>query len=148
MGFVLFLVVLGGGYAVAHDVLGLSVGASSAAAWAMAFTGMFLWRRRRGYRAAFRVERYRAAAEHMRVHQLEMDREILSHAAGSEAESAALRNPDAYVALFLAEAEDMGYGYASPGTTAHGAGVLAGGAIASRRDEEGRDDIDSAMGFR
>jgi hypothetical protein len=68
----------------------------------------FLSRRKRGYRAAFRVEKYRAAAEQLRTENPELYQQILSQADGSDAEEAARREPDAYVALFLAEAEDEG----------------------------------------
>lgn len=68
----------------------------------------FISRRRRGYRAAFRVERYRAAAELLRVQDPETYRQIAAQADGSDAEGAARSDPDAYVALFLAEAADMG----------------------------------------
>jgi hypothetical protein len=74
----------------------------------MAYAAMLLWRRRRRYRAAFRVERYRAAAEHMRVHDPETYRRLLSHANGAEVADAVRRDPDAYVALLLAETGNMG----------------------------------------
>lgn len=68
----------------------------------------FFSRRKRGYRAAARVERYRAAAKELRETNPEMYRQIVHQADGSDAEAAATRDPDAYVALFLAEAEDAG----------------------------------------
>lgn len=68
----------------------------------------FFSRKKRGYRAAFRVEKYRAAAEQMRIDDPEMYQTILSQADGSAAEEPARRDPDAYVAIFLAEAADEG----------------------------------------
>jgi hypothetical protein len=64
-------------------------------------------RKLRGYRAAFRVETHRAAAEQLRREEPETYRQILAMAEG-EAAAAAARDPDAYVALFLAAAEDEG----------------------------------------
>jgi hypothetical protein len=63
--------------------------------------------RLRGYRAAFRVETHRAAAEQLRREEPETYRQILAMAEG-EAAVAATKDPDAYVALFLAAAEDEG----------------------------------------
>jgi hypothetical protein len=68
----------------------------------------FFSRRKAGYKAAVRVERYRATAEQMRQNDPEMYEQILRQADGSPAEAAAARDPDAYVALFLAEAENAG----------------------------------------
>jgi len=68
----------------------------------------FFGRKKRGYRAAFKVERHRAAAEQLRTEDPEVYRQILSQADGSTAEEAAGRDPDAFVALFLAEAEEAG----------------------------------------
>ena len=69
----------------------------------------FFSRRKRGYQAAARVGRYRAAAEELRETNPETYQEILRQAEGSEAEAAAASDPDAFVALFLA-AEDAGFG--------------------------------------
>jgi hypothetical protein len=66
-----------------------------------------LRRRLRGYRAAFKVEKYRAAAEELRRDEPETYQKILSMVEGEAAEGAA-RDPDAFVALFLAEAADHG----------------------------------------
>ena len=64
-------------------------------------------RRLRGYRAAFRVEQNRAAAEQLRRAEPETYQRILAMAEG-EAAAAAEKDPDAFVALFMAEAEDAG----------------------------------------
>lgn len=64
-------------------------------------------RKLRGYRAAFRVEKHRAAAEQLRREEPEMYQQILGMAEGDAAEAAA-NDPDAFVALFLAAAEDEG----------------------------------------
>jgi hypothetical protein len=106
---VLFLAALGGGYGVAHAV-GASEGWAAAAGWAAGIAVLLLIRGR-GYRAASRVGRYRATAQALREQDPETYHQILDTAAdGSEAEAAARRDPDAYVALFLSHAED----HASP----------------------------------
>lgn len=71
-----------------------------------AVVGSWLFYRRHAYRAAFRVELHRHAAEQVRTERPDLYAQILAQADGSEAEAAARRNPDAYVALFLAEAGD------------------------------------------
>jgi hypothetical protein len=62
----------------------------------------------RSYRAAFRVEQNRAAAQELRRDDPDVYSQILAQATGTDAEEAARRDPDAYVALFLAEARDAG----------------------------------------
>jgi hypothetical protein len=62
----------------------------------------------RSYRAAFRVEGNRAAAEALRGDDPDLYRRIVEQATGSDAEEPMRRDPDAYVALFLAEAKDAG----------------------------------------
>ena len=104
----LFLAALGGGYAIAH-ALGASEGWSAAAGWA-AGIALFLFSRRRGYRAAINVERYRFAARQLRMSDPLMFERILVQAEGSHAEDAARRDPEAYVSLFLAEADKAGHG--------------------------------------
>jgi hypothetical protein len=103
----LFLAALGGGYAIAR-ALGASEGWSAGAGWAAAIL-VFLFGRRRGYRAAFNVERYRRAARQLQTSDPATYEQIVAQADGSEAEHAARRDPDAYVALFLAEANKIGY---------------------------------------
>jgi hypothetical protein len=108
--FVLFLVALGGGYGIAH-ALGAPEGWAAASGWAAAIAGWVALRfvsRRRGYRAAFRVERYRAMAEQLRAEDRETYSQILAQATNTEAQAAAQRDPDAFVALFLAEAASSG----------------------------------------
>jgi hypothetical protein len=63
--------------------------------------------RMRSYRAAMHVEQYRAQAEQLRAEEPELYQEILSRAEGTEAEDAARRHPDEYVALFLKAAADV-----------------------------------------
>jgi hypothetical protein len=70
--------------------------------------GSWLAGRKRGYSAAWRVEEYRAGAEQLRADDPETYWGIVSQADGSPAEEAAGREPDAYVALVLAEAEKRG----------------------------------------
>jgi hypothetical protein len=67
----------------------------------------FLRKKAAGYKAAVRVEKHRAAAVEMRQHDPETYATVLAQADGSEAEGAARRDPDAYVALFLAAYEDV-----------------------------------------
>ncbi len=108
--FILFCVALGGGYGIAHEVFGFSQGWAAAAGWAAALLGWLLWRwRGRAYRAGFQVAQYRAAAEELRVTDPETYSQILSHAEEGEPEEVARRDPDAFVALFLASAADLGY---------------------------------------
>lgn len=102
----LYLVALGGGYAIAH-ALGASEAWSAGAGWALAGV-LFLFRRRKGYRAAIHVEQRRSRAEQLRVHDPEMYQQILAQANGTDAEDAARRHPDEYVALFLKAADDVG----------------------------------------
>lgn len=66
----------------------------------------FFRQRAKGYRAAVRVEKYRAAAVQLRENEPELYAQALAQANGSDAEAAAKRDPDAYVALFLAAFED------------------------------------------
>jgi len=99
-----FLVALGGGYGVAH-ALGASEGWAAAAGWGAA-TAVFLIGRRRSYAAGIRVERYRSAAQMLRVQDPETDWQIVAEADGSEADAAARRDPDAHVALFMTAARD------------------------------------------
>jgi hypothetical protein len=66
----------------------------------------FLRRRARGYRAAFRVEKYRADAVQLRQDDPDSYAQMLAQADGSEAEEAARRDPDAFVALILAGLDD------------------------------------------
>jgi len=68
----------------------------------------FFARKKRGYRAAIRVEKFRADAEFIRRSNPALFDQILSQASGTEAEADARADPDAYVALFLAEAKDAG----------------------------------------
>jgi len=66
----------------------------------------FFRRRAAGYRAAIRVERYRAHAVQLREDDPESYAQMLAQADGSEAEESARRDPDAYVALILAGLDD------------------------------------------
>jgi len=66
----------------------------------------FLRRRAAGYKAAFRVEKYRAAAAELRQSDPSLYNQLLAQAEGGEAEAASRRDPDAYVALFLAAWDD------------------------------------------
>lgn len=59
----------------------------------------------RGYAAAFRVERYRGAAESLRQNDPESYKKILDMADGEAAE-AARTDPDAFVALFMSYADE------------------------------------------
>jgi hypothetical protein len=68
----------------------------------------FFRKRARGYRAAFRVEGHRDAAERLRLEDPDTFAQIVAQADGSDAEAAAQRDPVAYVALFMAAAEDVG----------------------------------------
>jgi hypothetical protein len=68
--------------------------------------GTVFRRRLSGYRAAFRVAKHRQAAEQLRRQQPDLYQQILNSARGEAAEAAA-NDPDAYVALFLAAAEDQ-----------------------------------------
>lgn len=74
----------------------------------------FFKKRAEGYEAAFRVEKYRAAAVEMRESDPTVYAQVLAQADGSEAEGAARRDPDAYVALFLAAYDDEEVGAPSP----------------------------------
>ncbi len=66
----------------------------------------FFRRRAAGYRAAVRVERYRAHAAQLREDDPDSYARMLAQADGSDAEGAARRDPDAYVALVLAGLDD------------------------------------------
>jgi hypothetical protein len=74
------------------------------------FVAVAAWlsHRRHAYRAAFRVELHRHAAERLRREHPDLYNELLAQSEGSDAEAAARRNPDAYVALMLAELADAG----------------------------------------
>jgi len=61
-------------------------------------------RRLRGYRAVAQVERYRPEAERLRRADPQLCALILEQSKGSQAEAAAARDPDAYGALYLANA--------------------------------------------
>jgi len=61
----------------------------------------------RGYKAAFKVETHRAAAEQLRREEPETYQQLLAVAEG-EAAQAAARDPDAFVAIMLAELENQG----------------------------------------
>jgi hypothetical protein len=65
----------------------------------------FLSRRRKAYAAVFRVEGNRADAQALRTENPDMYQRIVEQA-GDEAEGLAQRDPDAWVALFLASAKD------------------------------------------
>jgi hypothetical protein len=99
----LFIVALGAGYLIAHS-LGASVGWSNAAGWGTAIAVLVIARvvqKREGYRATIHVEKNRAAAVYLRKTDPETYRRALALADGTEAEAAARRDPDAYVALVL-----------------------------------------------
>jgi hypothetical protein len=66
----------------------------------------FLRRKAAGYKAAVRVERYRGAAAQLRESDPVLYAQVLAQADGGEAAAAASRDPDAYVALFLAAWDD------------------------------------------
>jgi hypothetical protein len=78
-----------------------------------------LKRKAAGYKAAVRVETNRAAAVELRETDPALYAQVLAQADGSEAEEAARRDPDAYVALFLAAWKDEGGG-AQPTAEAEG----------------------------
>lgn len=63
---------------------------------------------RKSLRAVGRVDRYRLAAESLRTDDPATYWGIVEGAAGSDVEKAARDDPDAYVALFLAELQDAG----------------------------------------
>lgn len=65
----------------------------------------FFRQRAKGYKTAVRVEKYRAAAVQLRENEPELYAQALAQANGSEAEAAAKRDPDAYVALVMAAVE-------------------------------------------
>jgi hypothetical protein len=102
-----FCVGAGGGYALGQAI-GLGFNGSTILGWILGPLLAFLVWRWKSYRAAFRVERYRAAAQELRRTDPDTYEEILAHAYGSPAEQAAMSDPDAYVALFLREAERAG----------------------------------------
>jgi hypothetical protein len=98
-----FLIGAAAGYGIASDGIGLSKGASLAIGWAAGLLlALIVWRWR-SWRAGFRVENYREAAQTLRISDPDTYEKILANAHGTEAEDAAMRDPDAYVALFLAE---------------------------------------------
>ena len=66
----------------------------------------FLRNRVRGYHAGIRVERYRTAAVELRAEDPDTFWRVVARANGSDAEAAAQRDPIAYVALFMAAADD------------------------------------------
>jgi len=66
------------------------------------------FRRLRGYKAAVTVERFRAEAARLRIEEPDLYAQILSGAEGSDTQEAAAQDPDAYVALFLAELQERG----------------------------------------
>lgn len=67
------------------------------------------FRRLKGYKAAANVARFRPEAERLRAEEPDLYEQILAQSKGGPSESAAQRDPDAYVALFLAEARKSGY---------------------------------------
>lgn len=81
----------------------------------------FLRLRRSRSAIAFRLERLLAAAQELRLADIETYRWVLAQASDG-AEALAQRDPDAYVALFLAAAEDCGYG---PATSRIANGLVA-----------------------
>jgi hypothetical protein len=101
-----FLGAMGSSYGIA-DALGASPGVAAGIAWAAALLSVYVVSRWRGYRAAFRVETHRAAAEQPRRESSQTYQQILTMAEGEAAEAAA-KDPDAFVALFLAAAADEG----------------------------------------
>lgn len=110
MKFVVLLGVAAAGYGIAYDGAGLSNGASAAIGWAAGFVALGIYllvSRRRSYRAAWTVETWRARAVQMREDNPELYDQILAQAqADDETAVAAHRDPDAYVALWLAAAND------------------------------------------
>lgn len=66
-------------------------------------------RRLKGYKAAANVARFRPEAERMRKEDPDTYEQILAQSRGGPSESAAQRDPDAYVALFIAEVRKRGY---------------------------------------
>jgi hypothetical protein len=79
---------------------------------------MPLFRQRaKSYRAAFRVEQNRAAAEALRNENPDLYRQMLEQASGSDVEEAARQDPDAFVALLIAEMRDAGVIDTSPDTS-------------------------------
>ncbi len=106
---ILYLVALGGGYGIAR-ALGASEGWAAGSGWALAAV-VFLFRRRRGYRAAIHVEQYRAQAKQLRLHDPGMFQQILAQAdSDPEAAAAAARDPDAYVAIWMSHADRVDLG--------------------------------------
>lgn len=65
--------------------------------------------RRRSYGAGIRVEAWRDQAVALRLSDPDTYGGILGQAQGSEAAAAANRDPDAYVALFLSHANEVGF---------------------------------------
>lgn len=98
---------LGGGYAIANG-LGASVGWAAAGGWGLG-VAVFLLGRRRSYAAGFRVERNRAEAVALRENDPDTYWQIAAQADGGEAEAAARRDPDAYVAIFLSHVTEAGF---------------------------------------
>ena len=68
-----------------------------------------VFKMRRGYAAAWRVERWRSAAEVLRVTDPDAYEQILAQAKTDPAATvAASHDPDAYVAIFLSYANEEG----------------------------------------
>ena len=76
----------------------------------------FFRKKAAGYKAAIQVEKHRARAVELRERDPALYAHILAQADGSEAEGAARRDPEAYVALFLAawDAEEAPPGPSEP----------------------------------
>jgi hypothetical protein len=66
-----------------------------------------MFQKLRSYRAGFRAEKWRAAAEQLREDDPQLYQRILSEAT-PEVEDAVRKDPDAFVALWLASAKDVG----------------------------------------
>src|SRR5256885_1053783 len=111
-------------FAGVRDGTGLSAAIGWGGGLVLTFAVFFLLGRRRGSAAAVRVERYRRDAERLRRDDPASYKFILA-----QADPAADRDPDAFVALFLAAAADEGLPIAhgapkpttgAPGKTAKG----------------------------
>jgi hypothetical protein len=103
-----FIVLLGVAaivYGIAYEGAGASQGWALALGWAAGFVALFVVSRWSAYRAGLQVEVWRAKAEAIRREDPELYHRILAEAASdANAASAAARDPDAYVALWLAAA--------------------------------------------
>jgi hypothetical protein len=73
----------------------------------LTYAVIYLWGRRRSYEGAIRVERYRKRAEALRHRDPELHAQIVAQA-DEELRPVVDRDPDAYVALFLAASDDHG----------------------------------------